>query len=58
MSNVSLIEVWIDIAGTTAECQCGWRSHTPAGVLTDPVLAAAERHANETGHHWPTGETA
>jgi hypothetical protein len=50
------IEAWMGISGTCAECDCGWRSSTPAGVLPDAVLSAAEAHAVETGHHWPTGE--
>lgn len=52
----AVVEVWIGIGGTTGECSCGWRSMTPAGVLPAAVLAAAEKHVQETGHLWPTGE--
>jgi hypothetical protein len=52
-----LIEVWLDAAGTTAECACGWRVHMPAGVLPQAVMSAAEAHESTTGHRWPTGET-
>ncbi len=52
-----VIEVWISISGTAAECSCGWRSHTPAGVLPAAVMAAAEKHADGTGHYWPESET-
>lgn len=50
------MEAWVSVSGTTAECSCGWRSHTPLGVLPDAVLATAEEHTTTTGHYWPTGE--
>lgn len=48
------IEVWMGVSGTTGECGCGWRKHMPAGILPSVVMAAAELHERETGHHWPT----
>lgn len=45
------VQVWISDSGTTAECECGWRTSTPAGVVPEVVTAVVEAHLVETGRY-------